>query len=135
MASWQFCLSFLLVSIFHIFLGGGNELILALNGLHPALAVAILYLAIRFVWSMLSFGSGFPGGIFLPILTLGALSGSVFAAAFENLGFLQVSQFYFIILGMAGYFGAVSKAPLTAMILVTEMVGDLHQLMTIGVVT
>ena len=41
----------------------------------------------------------------------------------------------FIILGMAGYFGAVSKAPLTAMILVTEMVGDLHQLMTIGVVT
>ena len=63
-------------------------------------------------------------------------SGSVFAAAFENLGFLQVSQFpIFIILGMAGYFGAVSKAPLTAMILVTEMVGDLHQLMTIGVVT
>lgn len=117
-------------------LGGGNELILALNGLHPALAVAILYLAIRFVWSMLSFGSGFPGGVFLPILTLGALSGSVFAAAFENLGFLQVSQFpIFIILGMAGYFGAVSKAPLTAMILVTEMVGDLHQLMTIGVVT
>ena len=76
---------------------------------------------------MLSFGSGFPGGIFLPILTLGALSGSVFAAAFENIGFLQVSQFpIFIILGMAGYFGAVSKAPLTAMILVTEMVGDLH---------
>ena len=64
------------------------------------------------------------------------LSGSVFAAAFENLGFLQVSQFpIFIILGMAGYFGAVSKAPLTAMILVTEMVGNLHQLMTIGVVT
>ena len=117
-------------------LGGGNELILALNGLHPALTVAIIYLAIRFVWSMLSFGSGFPGGIFLPILTLGALSGSVFAAAFENIGFLQVSQFpIFIILGMAGYFGAVSKAPLTAMILVTEMVGDLHQLMTIGVVT
>ena len=74
---------------------------------------------------MLSFGSGFPGGIFLPILTLGALSGSVFAAAFENLGFLDSTQFpIFIILGMAGYFGAVSKAPLTAMILVTEMVGD-----------
>lgn len=43
-------------------LGGGNELILALNGLHPALTVAILYLAIRFVWSMLSFGSGFMVG-------------------------------------------------------------------------
>jgi len=36
---------------------------------------------------------------------------------------------------MAGYFGAISKAPLTAMILVTEMVGDFRQLMTIAVVT
>ena len=41
----------------------------------------------------------------------------------------------FVILGMAGYFGAVSKAPLTAMILVTEMVGDLRQLMALGTVT
>lgn len=36
---------------------------------------------------------------------------------------------------MAGYFGAISKAPLTAMFLVTEMVGDFRQLMTIAVVT
>ncbi len=36
---------------------------------------------------------------------------------------------------MAGYFVALSKAPLTAMILVTEMVGDFRQLMTIAVVT
>lgn len=117
-------------------LGGGNALILALDGLRPVLTVAILYLAIRFIWSMLSFGSGFPGGIFLPILTLGALSGAVFAVGFENLGLIHPNQFpVFIILGMAGYFGAVSKAPLTAMILVTEMVGNLNQLMTIGVVT
>lgn len=117
-------------------LGGGNELILSLNELHPVLSVALLYLVIRFLWSMFSFGSGFPGGIFLPILTLGALSGTVFAVALENLGWLTAGQLpLFIVLGMAGYFGAVSKAPLTAMILVTEMVGDLHQLMTIGVVT
>lgn len=41
----------------------------------------------------------------------------------------------FVVLGMAGYFGAISKAPLTAMFLVTEMVGDFRQLMTIAVVT
>ena len=29
---------------------------------------------------------------------------------------------------MSGYFGAISKAPLTAMILVTEMVGDIRNL-------
>ena len=41
----------------------------------------------------------------------------------------------FVILGMSGYFSAISKAPLTAMILVTEMVGDIRTLMPIGLVT
>lgn len=41
----------------------------------------------------------------------------------------------FVILGMSGYFGAISKAPLTAMILVTEMVGDIRNLMPLGLVT
>ena len=36
---------------------------------------------------------------------------------------------------MSGYFGAISKAPLTAMILVTEMVGDIRNLMPLGMVT
>lgn len=36
---------------------------------------------------------------------------------------------------MSGYFGAISKAPLTAMILVTEMVGDIRNLMPLGLVT
>lgn len=119
-----------------LLLGGGHELILTLKDQNMTLSLIILYLLIRFVWSMLSFGSGFPGGIFLPILTLGALSGAVFVIAFEHLGLVTIQQFpIFIVLGMAGYFGAVSKAPLTAVILVTEMVGNLEQLMTIGVVT
>jgi len=121
---------------FPYLLGGGNELILALNGLHPALTVAILYLAIRFIWSMLSFGSGFPGGIFLPILALGSLLGAAIGALCVEAGFITQEQFpIFIILGMSGYFGAISKAPLTAMILVTEMVGDIRNLMPLGLVT
>ena len=35
---------------------------------------------------------------------------------------------------MAGFYSAISKAPLTAIILVTEMVGSLNQLMVIGLV-
>ena len=34
-----------------------------------------------------------------------------------------------------GILGAISKAPLTAMILVTEMVGDIRSLMPLGMVT
>lgn len=116
-------------------LGGGHHLILHLPDSGMLLGTAILFLAIRFVWSMIAYGSGLPGGIFLPLLALGSLSGYIFGLLLETMGLAQASQVtIFIILGMAGYFGAVSKAPLTAMILVTEMVGDLSQLMTIGIV-
>ncbi|MDK6621392.1 chloride channel protein, partial [Streptococcus agalactiae] len=51
-------------------------------------------------------------------------------------GLVSQEQFpIFVILGMSGYFGAISKAPLTAMILVTEMVGDIRNLMPLGLVT
>ncbi|WP_420543223.1 ClC family H(+)/Cl(-) exchange transporter [Streptococcus equinus] len=117
-------------------LGGGNGLITSLTTSHLTLAVVFLYFIIRFIWSALSYASGLPGGIFLPILTLGALLGFGFGLGINQLGFISTAALInFLVLGMAGYFGAISKAPLTAMILVTEMVGDFRQLMTIAVVT
>ncbi|HFZ4182397.1 TPA: chloride channel protein [Streptococcus pneumoniae] len=89
-----------------------------------------------FIWSMISYGSGLPGGIFLPILALGSLLGALVGVICVNLGLVSQEQFpIFVILGMSGYFGAISKAPLTAMILVTEMVGDIRNLMPLGLVT
>ncbi|EQC69389.1 Voltage-gated chloride channel family protein [Streptococcus sp. HSISB1] len=117
-------------------LGGGNGLITSLTTSHLTLTVVFLYFIIRFIWSALSYASGLPGGIFLPILTLGALLGFGFGLGVNQLGFISTAALInFLVLGMAGYFGAISKAPLTAMILVTEMVGDFRQLMTIAVVT
>ena len=102
---------------------------------YPVLTI-LLYFAIRFIWSMLSYGSGLPGGIFLPILALGSLLGAIVGTFLQNIGFISQNQLpLFIILGMSGYFGAISKAPLTAMILVTEMVGDIRSLMPLGMVT
>ncbi|HGJ7740592.1 TPA: chloride channel protein [Streptococcus pneumoniae] len=68
----------------------------------------------------------------IPRSLLGALVGVICV----NLGLVSQEQFpIFVILGMSGYFGAISKAPLTAMILVTEMVGDIRNLMPLGLVT
>lgn len=98
--------------------------------------VLLAYFLIRFIWSMISYGSGLPGGIFLPILALGSLLGALVGVICVNLGLVSQEQFpIFVILGMSGYFGAISKAPLTAMILVTEMVGDIRNLMPLGLVT
>lgn len=117
-------------------LGGGNGVVLSLTKEHFSLWVLILYFIIRFVWSMLGYGSGLPGGIFLPILALGSLLGAIIGTLCLQWGIITADQLpIFVILGMSGYFGAISKAPLTAMILVTEMVGDIRSLMPLGVVT
>lgn len=117
-------------------LGGGNGVVLSLTQEHFSFEVLVLYFLIRFIWSMLGYGSGLPGGIFLPILALGSLLGAAVGTIFLQLGVISPEQFpIFVILGMSGYFGAISKAPLTAMILVTEMVGDIRSLMPLGVVT
>lgn len=73
---------------------------------------------------------------FLPILALESLLGAIVGSVCVQLGFARQDQFpIFIILGMSGYFGAISKAPLTAIILVTEMVGDIRNLMPLFSVT
>ena len=117
-------------------LGGGNQLVLSLTSQHYLLLTLVMFFVIRFIWSMISYGSGLPGGVFLPILALGSLLGAIAGVVCVRLGFATQEQFpIFIILGMSGYFGAISKAPLTGIILVTEMVGDIRNLMPLGLVT
>ena len=85
---------------------------------------------------MISYGTGLPGGIFLPILSLGALLGLAYAEfLIEFLGVDPSVRVSFVFFAMAGYFAAIGKAPLTALLLVTEMVGGLNQLMPLGICT
>jgi len=118
------------------FIGGGNEIIVSLASYNPSLMLMLGLLAIRFIYSMISYGSGVPGGIFLPILNLGAIIGAIYAISMAQLGLLPI---YFesnlIIFAMAGYFACISKAPFTAIILVTEMVGSLKHLMPLAVIS
>jgi len=117
-------------------LGSGHHLVLDLAHIPLSVQTLFLYFAIRFSWSMISYGSGLPGGIFLPILALGSVLGALVATVLLQFGLIHSNQLpLFVILGMSGYFSAISKAPLTAMILVTEMVGDIRTLMPIGLVT
>ena len=116
-------------------LGGGNQIIHQLGAAPLTLWFLIGLFALRFIFSMISYGSGVPGGIFLPILTLGAILGAIFGVVWCHLTGLDPSYILnFIIFAMAGYFAAIGKAPLTALILVTEMVGSVFHLMPLGVV-
>lgn len=117
-------------------LGGGNNLILSLAQQQPLALTVVGLLVLRFVFSMISYGSGLPGGIFLPILTLGALIGDLYGVVMVNLGLLPRSLIMnLVIFAMAGYFAGIGKAPFTAMLLITEMVGTLEHLMPLAVVS
>lgn len=118
--------------------------------------LAGLFLA-KFLFTVICFGSGVPGGIFLPMLVLGAVGGAFFTAATALLGVLpdpvppggaagigETASFggaagsyaaAFIVFGMAGYFAAVVKAPVTGSILIMEMTGSYPALLPLVAVT
>ncbi|MFC4710172.1 chloride channel protein [Enterococcus eurekensis] len=121
--------------LFPKILGGGNQIVLSLAEAPLSLWLLLGLFALRFIFSMVSYGSNLPGGIFLPILTLGAIIGTIYGVVMTDI--LALDSIFiknFLVLSMAGYFAAIGKAPLTAIILVTEMVGNFSHLMSIGVV-
>lgn len=120
--------------------GPGNPLILSLaktitaQGWATVGMLAFFYL-LRIVFSIISYDSGLPSGIFLPILTMGALIGATYGSLMAQLGLLPRHLIInLVIFSMAGLFAAIIRAPFTAIILITEMVGSLLHLMPLAVV-
>ena len=92
----------------------------------------ILFL-VKFLFSISCFASGAPGGIFLPLLVMGALIGGIFHGTFELMG-MSLNLEAVIILGMVGAFSAIVKSPITGIILITEMTGNFIHLVFLSVV-
>ena len=85
---------------------------------------------------MVCFGSGVPGGIFLPMLVLGAAGGAVFAKVMIMAGMMPAMYFAdIIVFGMAAYFAAVVKSPVTGSILILEMTGSFQHMLALMVVS
>lgn len=59
-------------------LGGGHPLAHKIAEGKFALWMLCLLFTVKFVFSMVSFGSGAPGGIFLPLLVMGSMIGSIY---------------------------------------------------------
>lgn len=116
-------------------LGGGHELILELTEGGQSILLLIIIYILKFLLLLVCFGSGVPGGIFLPMLLLGAIIGDVFGVlSIELLGVNSSFIINFIALGMAGYFVSVVKAPVTGIVLIMEMTGSFSHLLSLSVV-
>jgi chloride channel protein, CIC family len=102
--------------------GGGDPITQAtLSG-----SVAIAFLPVAFLVRALlgsaSYAAATPGGLFAPMLVLGAQLGLLFgawsAALFPGLG---IPPQAFAVVGMAAFFTGVVRAPLTGIVLIIEM--------------
>lgn len=130
-----FLLAGVLGLTFPIVLGGGHAVVEALTVDSPLLWL-LLVLVAKFIFSAISFGSGAPGGIFFPLLILGALIGAAFASLGSVwLGLDPDLMGNFVILAMAGYFTAIVRAPITGVILLTEMTGSFSHMLALTIVS
>ncbi len=110
--------------VYPLAVGGGDTLTqLILGGHRIVLPVVVGYLLVRFVAGPLSYSTGVPGGLFAPLLAVGALWGLLFVGVFntvwpENETTLAIPM---ALVGMAAFFGATVRAPVTGIVLVIEM--------------
>jgi CIC family chloride channel protein len=95
----------------------------------PVLYLLVLLPFIKVLATSLTIGSGGSGGVFAPGMFIGAFVGGDVGLLFHFL-FPQLvpSIAPFVIIGMVSMFGGAAKAPLSVLIMVTEMTGSLQLL-------
>lgn len=133
--SFVMTLSFMLCFILPEVTGGGHELAESLVQKKELITILVLIFFTKLIFTAISYATGFAGGIFLPMLVLGALIGKIFGESID-LYFLTGADLtiHFVVLGMAAYFVSVVRAPLTGAILILEMTGSFHLLLAIATV-
>lgn len=109
-------------------LGGGANLVrLSEYGKISIVMLCLLFVA-KMLFTSTSFGCGAPGGIFMPILAVGALAGGVAARSITSIPVFGVDARFvsvFAVCVMAGTLSASVKAPLTSILLTVEMSGTM----------
>jgi len=104
--------------------GSGDSVTQAILAEHGTLKVLLAVFVLRFLIGPWSYAAATPGGLFAPLLLLGAAFGSLFGEVLNYLtpalGFSPVA---FAVVGMSALFSASVRAPLTGVVLTVEMTG------------
>lgn len=101
--------------------GGGTNITQQMISASPGLWAVLGILVVRWLLGPLSYSVGTPGGLFAPLLALGALCGALFAGSINALSPGSLNVTAFAVVGMSVFFAAVVRAPLTGIVIVAEM--------------
>jgi CIC family chloride channel protein len=111
-------------------IGTGTDIVQRTLGAGGASGAILLILVVRFFLGGACYAAKTPGGLFAPLLALGALTGFLFGslcqAAFPAAG---VAPQAFAVVGMAAFFVGVVRAPVTGIVLVIEMTAAIATLL------
>ncbi|MEH2270411.1 MAG: chloride channel protein [Nostoc sp.] len=110
---------------------GLREILLIGNVNWVFAAIAFL---VQFALIILTYGSGAPGGLLVPTLGLGAALGYLVGATEHSLLGMSAATTYAHV-GMAAFFSAVSKVPITAVVIVFEMTTDFNLVLPLMIVS
>ncbi len=112
--------------------GGGDPIIQAVLNTPVSLSLLLTVFVARWLLGPFSYAAQTPGGIFAPLLVVGAVFGALFAqvAALLVPG-LPFSPTMGAIVGMAAFFTAGVRAPFTGVLLVLGMTGAMTPLLPI----
>ena len=102
--------------------GSGASLIPEAVNEEMSLSMLFLLFFLRAGTTLLCFSSGAPGGVFAPMLALGALFGACFGTLCTSFfPSLEISIGMFAISGMSALFAATVRAPVTGILLIIEL--------------
>jgi CIC family chloride channel protein len=111
-------------------IGGGDAITQSVLTGGVALAAIPVAFLVRFLLGAVSYAARTPGGLFAPMLVLGAqagfLSGEVCRSLLPG---LAVQPEGFAVVGMAAFFTGVVRAPITGIVLATEMTASVTMLL------
>ena len=108
--------------------GGGDPITQRTLGGKEVLATLALVFVLRFALGPVSYAAGTPGGLFAPMLVLGSQTGVLFGILCGSLfPGVATNPTELAVVGMAAFFTAVVRAPVTGIILVIEMTGTFTQ--------
>lgn len=105
-------------------IGGGDNLTQAMLAQRFSTAALAGIFLLRFAIGPWSYVAGCPGGLFAPMLVVGATFGALFGEVLNHfLPALGITPFACAVVGMATLFTACVRAPLTGIVLAVEMTG------------
>lgn len=109
--------------------GSGHSVIESLLDRKLVWTLILALLLVKIVLILLSGGAGATGGLFIPVLTVGALTGALVAEAAVALGLPEWCYAPVVAVTIAAFLGGTLRAPLTALAFFMEALGGIRELL------